>query len=300
MLDLRHLTMMQALRDHGSLAKASEEMHLTASAVSHQLKELENYFGITLVNRRTRPVTFTPAGQEILALADSTVPQINHTKVTLKRLAHGQTGRLKLASECHSCFDWLMPILGEFRADWGEVEIDFATGFEPYPHDMVQSGEVDVLITTSKLLMNGLTYLPLFEYESRLVLAPTHPLAKQSTITPDDLSEQTLIAYPVEADRLDIMEKFMLPANKQFAEIRTTELTAMLIQLVASERGVAGLPDWVVADYEKKGWVISKRLGYDKNGIGCQLYAAVRQDSLALAFMQGCVGLLGRLKDNVK
>ena len=299
MLDLRHLTMMQALRDHGSLAKASEEMHLTASAVSHQLKELENYFGITLVNRRTRPVTFTPAGQEILALADSTVPQINNTKVTLKRLAHGQTGRLKLASECHSCFDWLMPILGEFRADWGEVEIDFATGFEPYPHDMVQSGEVDVLITTSKLPMDGLTYLPLFEYESRLVLAPTHPLAKQSTITPDDLSEQTLIAYPVEADRLDIVEKFMLPANKQFAEIRTTELTAMLIQLVASERGVAGLPDWVVADYEKKGWVISKRLGDDKNGIVCQLYAALRQDSLELAFMQGFVGLLECLKGGV-
>lgn len=237
------------------MAAAADELHVTASAVSHQLKELENYYDISLVNRRTRPLTFTPAGKTVLALADSIMPQVTRTKANLKRLAHGQAGRLRLASECHSCFDWLMPILNHYRREWSDVELDFATGFEPEPHHLLQEGDIDLLITTSNLPIEGISYQPLFEYESRLVLSPTHDLAEQPFIHAQDLVAETLIAYPVEAKRLDIIANFMTPEAVSFKAIRTTELTAMLIQLVASERGVAALPDWVVSEYEKKaGW----------------------------------------------
>ncbi|GAA0308213.1 LysR family transcriptional regulator [Psychrobacter aestuarii] len=265
---------------------------MTASAVSHQLKELENYYDISLVNRRTRPLTFTPAGKTVLALADSILPQVTRTKANLKRLAYGQAGRLRLASECHSCFDWLMPILNQYRREWSDVELDFATGFEPEPHHLLLEGDIDLLITTSNLPIDGLSYQPLFEYESRLVLSPTHPLAAKRAVVPDDLVHETLIAYPVEAKRLDIIAKFMTPAHASFKRMRTTELTAMLIQLVASERGVAALPDWVVHEYEKKGWVVSRRLG---EGVYCQLYAATRTASKDTAYMQGFASLLDNI-----
>ncbi|WP_286795977.1 LysR family transcriptional regulator [Psychrobacter sp. UBA6291] len=289
MLELRHLNTLTALRAHGSLAAAADELHVTASAVSHQLKELENYYDISLVNRRTRPLTFTPAGKTVLALADSIMPQVTRTKANLKRLAHGQAGRLRLASECHSCFDWLMPILNHYRREWSDVELDFATGFEPEPHHLLQEGDIDLLITTSNLPIEGISYQPLFEYESRLVLSPTHDLAEQPFIHAQDLVAETLIAYPVEAKRLDIIANFMTPEAVSFKAIRTTELTAMLIQLVASERGVAALPDWVVSEYEKKGWVVSRALG---NGVYCQLYAATRTASQDIAYMQGFASLL--------
>ncbi|MDO5768305.1 MAG: LysR family transcriptional regulator [Psychrobacter sp.] len=290
MLELRHLKTLTALRAHGSLAAAAEELHVTASAVSHQLKELESYYEVGLVNRRTRPLTFTPAGKAVLKLADNILPQVTRTKADLKRLAHGQVGRLRLASECHSCFDWLMPILNQYRREWPDVELDFATGFEPEPHHLLLEGDIDLLITASDLSIDGIAYQPLFEYESRLVLAPTHPFATESAlITPVMLATEILIAYPVEAKRLDIIAKFMTPAEAAFQQIRTTDLTAMLIQLVASERGIAALPDWVVAEYEKKGWVVSRRLG---TGIYCQLYAATRSASQELAYMQGFASLL--------
>lgn len=289
MLDIRHLQLLVALREQGSLAAAAEELHVTASAVSHQLKELESYYGIGLVNRRSRPLSFTIAGQEILKLADSILPQFYRTTANVRRLAHGQTGQLRLASECHSCFDWLMPILNRYRREWQDVDLDFASGFEPQPHQMLLDNEIDVLITASPLEITGLTYLPLFEYESRLVLAPSHSLVAKTVILPADLQSQTLISYPVEQERLDIMTHFLLPAGLMPAHIRTAELTAMLIQLVASERGVAALPDWVVAEYEKKGWIVSKRLG---DGIFCQLYAATRTESREVAYIQGFLQLL--------
>ncbi|OOS05148.1 transcriptional regulator, LysR family [Moraxella cuniculi DSM 21768] len=293
MLEIRHLQMMSALKRHGSLADTADELNLSASAISHQLRELEHYYDITLVNRRTRPVSFTPAGLLILSLADSILPQVARTKADIKRLAHGQAGRLRLASECHSCFDWLMPILNTYRKSYSDVELDFATGFDPEPHQMLADGEIDLLITASDLPIDGINYLPLFTYESRLVLSPAHRLASQESISTNDLIDQTLIAYPVEASRLDIIAKFLAPSGISPASIRTTELTAMLIQLVASERGVAALPDWVAAEYERKGWVVSRRLGA---GVYCQLYAAVRQDDESLDYMKGFLGLLQDIK----
>lgn len=296
MLEIRHLQMLTALRATGSLASASDELHITASAVSHQLKELETYYGVMLVNRKSRPLSFTPAGAEILKLADKILPELTKTHTVIKRLAHGQVGRLRLASECHSCFDWLMPVLNRYRKEWQDVELDFATGFEPEPHDSLLNDETDVLITASALPIDGIRYLPLFKYESRLVLSPTHPLASKAYIEPKDLADQTLIAYPVEQKRLDIMAHFLLPNGISPANIRTTELTAMLIQLIASERGIGALPDWVVAEYEKKGWVVSRPMG---DGLFCQLYAATRKESEQLAFMQGFLTLLkGVVKPN--
>lgn len=293
MLEIRHLQMLSTLARHGSLATTADELNLTASAISHQLKELENYYDITLVNRRTRPVSFTPAGKLALQLANNVLPQVARTKADIKRLAHGQAGRLRLASECHSCFDWLMPILNVYRKEYADVELDFATGFEPEPHQMLIDGDIDLLITASDLPIEGIVYEPLFTYESRLILSPAHRLASQKLIYPDDLADETLIAYPVEQKRLDVIVGFLEPANITPKNIRTTELTAMLIQLVASERGVAALPDWVAAEYEKKGWVVSRRLG---DGVYCQLYAGVRQSSMGQAYMAGFLGLLDGIR----
>ena len=102
MLEIRHLQMLSILARHGSLVMTADELNLTASAISHQLKELESYYDITLVNRRTRPISFTPAGRSVLQLADNILPQVARTKADIKRLAHGQSGRFRLASECHS------------------------------------------------------------------------------------------------------------------------------------------------------------------------------------------------------
>lgn len=292
MLELRHLQMLNVLKRHGSLSTTAEELNLTASAISHQLKELENYYGITLVNRRTRPVSFTPAGLLVLQLADNILPQVARTKNDIRRLAYGQSGRLRLASECHSCFDWLMPILNEYRKTYSDVELDFATGFEPDPHQMLADSEIDLLITASDLPVENLSYQPIFTYESRLVLSPAHRLASQDVIHPQDLTEQTLIAYPVDERRLDIIDKFLAPHGVMPAHIRTTELTAMLIQLVASERGVAALPDWVSAEYERKGWVVSRPLG---QGVYCQLYAAIRKNTQDLDYIKGFLSLLNNI-----
>ncbi|MCO8089636.1 LysR family transcriptional regulator [Acinetobacter indicus] len=295
MIELKHLKMLSALREHGSLVAAANDLCITPSAVSHQLRELDQWFGVEVVNRRTRPISFSNVGLRLLKLADEVLPQVQITQSDITRIIHGQTGRITFSSECHSCFDWLMPLLNQYRIQYPDVDLDFASGFEANPHELLQNGEFDLLITADPIALKGVEYFPVFEYESRLVLSTTHPLVRAEHITVQELAEETLITYPVDKHRLDIMSKLFIPANIQPKNIRTTDLTQMLIQLVASGRGIAALPDWVVNEYEQKGWVTSRRLNcVAPEGLRRTLYAGFRTDEKDKDYFDGFLKQLER------
>ena len=295
MLELRHLKTLIALREHGSLVAAAGDLCLTPSAISHQLRELDQWYGVEIVNRKTRPISFSNVGHRLLKLADEVLPQVQIAQSDITRIVHGQTGRIIFSSECHSCFDWLMPLLNQYRGQYPDVDLDFASGFEANPHELLETGEFDLLITADPIALKGIEYFPIFEYESRLVIANTHPLARTLNVTVDDLAEQTLITYPVDKHRLDIMAKLFIPANIQPKHIRTTDLTQMLIQLVASGRGFAALPDWVVNEYEQKGWVISRRLDcVAPEGLRRTLYAGYRIEEKQKDYFEGFLKQLER------
>lgn len=288
MLEIRHLKTLMALREHGSLVAAANDLCLTPSAISHQLKELDHWFGVEVVNRRSRPVTFSNVGQRLLKLADDVLPQIQITHSDITRIVHGQTGRIIFSSECHSCFDWLMPLLNQYRQQYPDVDLDFSSAFEANPHELLQNAEFDLLITADPINLKGVEYFPIFEYESRLVLSNTHPLVRQENISVEDLAEETLITYPVDKHRLDIMAHLFIPSNIQPKHVRTTDLTQMLIQLVASGRGIGALPDWVVNEYEQKGWVTSKRFTcVSKDGLRRTLYAGFRSEDKEKSYFEG-------------
>lgn len=288
MLEIRHLKTLSALREHGSLVAAANDLCLTPSAISHQLKELDHWYGVEVVNRRSRPVTFSHVGERLLQLADDVLPQFQVTQSDITRIVHGQTGRIIFSSECHSCFDWLMPLLNQYRQQYPDVDLDFASGFQANPHDLLQNAEFDLLITADPIAMKGVEYFPIFEYESRLVLSNTHAFVRQEHLSIEDLAEETLITYPVDKHRLDIMAHLFIPANIQPKNIRTTELTQMLIQLVASGRGIGALPDWVVYEYEQKGWVTSRRFDcVATQGLRRTLYAGYRTEDTQKSYFEG-------------
>ena len=299
MIELRHLKTLTAIREHGSLVAAANDLCLTPSAISHQLRELDQWFCVEVVNRKTRPVTFSNVGLRLLQLADEILPQVQSAQSDITRIIHGQTGRITFSSECHSCFDWLVPLLNQYRIQYPDVDLDFASGFEANPHELLQTGEFDLLITADSIALKGVEYFPVFEYESRLVLSTTHALVRAEHITVQELAEETLITYPVDKHRLDIMAKLFIPANIQPKNIRTTDLTQMLIQLVASGRGIAALPDWVVNEYEQKGWVTSRRLDcVAPEGLKRTLYAGFRTDEKDKDYFAGFLKQLDRFSKN--
>jgi LysR family transcriptional regulator for metE and metH len=266
-LEIRHLRTLNALREADSLVEAAERLHLTQSA--------EERLGLPLFVRKTKPIRFTSAGLRLLQLADATLPLLRGAERDIARLLGGTAGRLHMAIECHSCFQWLMPTIDLFRDAWPEVELDLASGFSFAPLPALARGDLDLVVTT---------YVPLFTYEAMLAVANQHPLANKAFIVAEDLLSETLITYPVERDRLDIFTRFLEPAEVEPAQVRTSELTVMMMQLVASGRGVCGMPHWALHEYSARGYVKAKRLG--EKGLFATLYAAVRTDMLDAPYMR--------------
>lgn len=283
MIDLRHLRTIHALRETDSLYEAAERLHLTQSALSHQFRELEDRIGMPLFVRKSKPVRFTSAGLKLLELAEQVLPQIRATERDLGKLAGGTAGRLHIAIECHSCYQWLMPSVDEFRGAWPEVELDLASGFSFAPLPALERGDLDLVVTSDPMKLPGISYVPLFGYEALLAIDNHHALCAKPYLEPADIASQTLITYPIERNRLDIFTRFLDPADIEPAQVRTSELTIMMMQLVASGRGVCCLPNWAVHEYSSRGYVTTKRLG--EKGLQAKLYAAVRSDMLEVPYV---------------
>jgi len=287
MLEIRHLETLAAVRDHGSVQEAAVHLHVTQSALSHQVRDLEVRLQTPLLNRRTRPARLTTAGLRIVALADEVLPRVRGVERELQRLAAGRTGRLHVGIDCHSCFQWLMPALDAFRLDWPDVSLDLSAAFAFAPLPALVRGGLDLAVTSDPLPLDELRYLPLFGYELVLAVAAASPLAGFARIAPEQLGDQVLLTYPVERQRLDIFTAFLDPAGIEPAAIRAVELTPVMVQLVASQRGVAALPNWALTEYRQQPWLKVLRLG--AAGVWRTLYAAVREDDADADYIQAFV-----------
>ncbi|MFT2112319.1 LysR family transcriptional regulator [Marinomonas sp. 2405UD68-3] len=287
LIEVRHLKTLTALRETGSLVEAADRVHLTQSALSHQLKDLEEKLGCPLFIRKTKPVRFTSAGLRLLQLADDVIPSFRSARRDIQRFAEGESGRLHIAIECHSCYEWLMPTIDHFREHWPDVELDLSTAFSFMPLPALARGDLDLVVTSDPIEIVNIEYIPLFQYESQIAVSRHHKLAQKEFIEPQDLKNEILITYPIESERLDIFRHFLDPAGIQPVKIRHCELTLMMMQLVASGRGVCCLPNWALTEYTNRQYVITKSLG--EEGIWCKLYIAIRKDQKGSPFIQDLI-----------
>lgn len=283
MIELKHLRTLNSLRDTGSLTATATALHLTQSALSHQIKDLEARIGGQLFLRKTRPVRFTTEGEILLKLADDLLPRIAKAENDLASLKEDMNGRLHMAIECHSCFQWLMPALKEYQVAWPSVTLDFSSGFGFEPLPALMAGELDLVITSDIQARSEVHYEPLFDFEMRLITAPNHSLADVETISPDHLINETMISYPVQKQRLDVVKHFLQPNGVEVKKWKQADNTLMLVQMVSAGLGVAALPNWAISEFSRQGLITSKPLG---DGLWRRLFAATRASDRDKRYLQ--------------
>lgn len=288
-LELRHLETLMALAECGSLSKAAARLFLTQSALSHQLKALEAHYGAALVEKNVRPLRFTAIGQRLLSLARAVLPAVADAGRDVARLAQGHAGPLRVAVQCHNCFDWLMPAMDAYRSLWPEVELDIISGFVIYPLPLLERGEAELaIIHDAQSARQNVAFSPLFRYESVALMSPRHRLAAKPWLDATDFAAETLITYPVPDEMLDVMKHCLIPAGVD-PKRRTAELTVAILQLVASGRGIAALPSWTVGNYIERGYVVSRPIG--PKGLRCELYAATSAAGAEAAYIREFIAL---------
>ncbi|UWQ95069.1 LysR family transcriptional regulator [Rhodobacteraceae bacterium M385] len=282
-IEFRHLRTIKAIHEEGGLAKAADSLHITQSALSHQIKGLEDQAGLELFIRRSKPMRLSPAGMKMLRLAEEVLPRVAALEEDFTGLRAGKSGRLHIAIECHACFDWLLPVLEAFRQTWPDVDVDIRPGLQFEALPALNRQDVDMVVSSDPEDIPGTDFTPLFDYEPVFVCAADHPLAAKPFIEAEDFADQTLITYPVDRPRLDVFSQLLFPAGIEPKAVRQVELSAVILLLVASGRGVSVLPDWVVRDAAGSQSLVTKSL--TETGLTRRLYGATRSEDTAKPFM---------------
>ncbi|MBI1219202.1 MAG: LysR family transcriptional regulator [Rhodobacteraceae bacterium] len=282
-LEFRHLRSIKAIHDAGGLARAADMMNMTQSALSHQIKGLEDQAGVELFVRRSKPLKLSAAGMRLLRVAEKVLPEIDALDDEFRALQSGKSGRLHIAIECHACFDWLFPVLEKFRHAWPDIDVDIRPGLAFGALPALVREEVDLVVSSDPEDLPGVVFNPLFDYAPVFVASSQNPLAEKPFVVAEDFRDQLLITYPVDRARLDIFSELLTPAKVEPRGVRQVELTAVILMLVAANRGVSVLPDWVVRQVKTNTDYVTRPV--TEKGLVKRLYAATRDEDATKPFM---------------
>ncbi|KVX03775.1 LysR family transcriptional regulator [Alcaligenes faecalis] len=289
MLERIHLAVVQQVDKQGSLTAAAAVLHVTQSALSHTMRKLEQQLGTEIWRREGRSLQLTQAGQYLLAVANRVLPQLDLAEERLGQFAQGERGSLRIGMECHPCYQWLLKIVSPYLSAWPDVDVDVKQKFQFGGIGALFGYEIDLLVTPDPLYKPGLKFEPVFDYEQVLVVNKAHALANVDYAKPKDLDREILISYPVDIDRLDIYNQFLLPAGIAPRRHKTIETTDIMMQMVASGRGVAALPRWLVEEYAEKLDVVPVKLG--RHGIAKQIFLGMRETETVIDYLQAFMDL---------
>lgn len=289
MLERIHLVIIREVERVGSLTAAAGVLNLTQSALSHTVRKVEQQLGTPVWDREGRSLRLTQAGQYLLALANRLLPQFELAEARMKQYAEGQRGTLRIGMECHPCYQWLLKVVSPYLSRWPDVDVDVKQRFQFGGIGALFGYDIDVLVTPDPLQKQGLRFEPVFDYEQVLVVAEQHRLASARYVKPEQLADEILITYPVETDRLDIYNQFLIPAGVVPRRHKTIETTDIMLQMVASGRGVTALPRWLADEYADRIPVMPVKLG--KEGIAKQIFLGTREADASIDYLKAFVEL---------
>lgn len=289
MLERIHLAIVLEVQHQGSLTAAAGKLCLTQSALSHSIKKLEQQLGTDIWVREGRSLRLTQAGQYLLALAQRVLPQLSLAEERLQQFAQGERGTLRIGMECHPCYQWLLKVVSPYLGAWTDVDVDVKQKFQFGGIGALFAYEIDLLVTPDPVRKPGLHFEPVFDYEQVLLVSANHALAGQAFAKPEQLVSETLITYPVSIERLDIYTQFLMPAGITPRRHKTIETTDIMVQMVASGRGMAALPRWLAEEYAEKMDVVAVRLG--RQGIAKQIHLGVRTGDREVDYLRAFIDL---------
>lgn len=276
MIERAHLKILREINRQGSLTAAADKLFLTQSALSHTIKKLEDLLGCELWEKKGRQIQLTEAGRYLLKEAQRILPQLERLDSKLKEFANHEVGTLNIGMECHPCYRWLTKVSGSYLNQFKGIDLDVKQRFQFGGMAALLNHEIDILVTPDPIEMKAIHFEPVFPYELVLVASNTNLLAQESWVEPQQLRTETLFTYPVEAERLDIYQQFLLPANCRPRKHKSLETTEIILQMVAVNRGVTALPLWLANEYAQKLPITAIRMG--EQGIHKQIHLGIRQN----------------------
>jgi LysR family transcriptional regulator, regulator for metE and metH len=292
-LEIRHLKLVVAVAEEGSVTAASRRLHVTQSALSHQLRDAEEKVGAPLFLRLSKRMVPTPAGERLLQSARNVLGELERTGREIDN--NGESaGVIRLSTECYTCYHWLPPLLKEFRKKYPKVEISIDADATHDPLAALREGRLDVGVVSCEVQDNSLRVESLFEDDLLLVMAPDHRLARKKSIRPQELAGEQVLIYPPRREST-FLNQVLYPAGVRPGSVLEVTLTEAILELASAGMGIGLLARWAAMPWVKNHRIAARPL--TNGGYRRRWRAVTMASSPRPAYMEEFITLLRKFPE---
>lgn len=264
-MEIRHLRLIKAIVEEGSITKAIDKLHLTQSALSHQLKEAEYQLGTKIFLRQNKKLILTKAGEKLYATANEILDKLSDTEKEIKQLIFGEVGEIRISTECYSSYHWLPSVLKQFHLLYPNIELKIVMEATHYPLQKLQENILDIAIISDPIKDENIKYVELFQDEMMMVVSENHSWANKKYVVAEDFINEHLLIHSLPMESVTIHQFLLAPAKITPKKITPLPLTEASIEMVKADMGIMAMAKWALQPYLKNNNLKAIKIG--KNGL---------------------------------
>ncbi len=289
-MEIRHLKLIKEVARTQSLTKAKDALFLSQSALSHQLKEIETQLGTPLFHRVNKQLVITGAGKMILESAEKVLSELEQTELSIKKYISGDTGTIRLVTECHTCYHWLPSLLIDFKKEFPNVEVDVLLDNSCDIEDEVLQGKIDLAIITYATDRSNLAYYELFRDEMLALVPADHPWTKKKYVEAKDFEDQNVIIHSYPLETVSLFSHLLIPEGISPRKVTQVQVDDAMVELVKAGLGVKVVAKWVIEPYLKDAGLAV--VPVTKKGIHRRWYAITMKHQEPPQYLENFIGHL--------
>lgn len=271
-MEIRHLRLIKAIVEEGSITKAIDKLHLTQSALSHQLKEAEYQLGTKIFLRINKKLILTKAGEKLYATANEILDKLSDTEKEIRQLIFGEVGEIRISTECYSSYHWLPSVLKQFHLLYPNIELKIVMEATHYPLQKLQENILDIAIISDPIKDENIKYVELFQDEMMMVVSENHSWAGKKFVVAEDFINEHLLIHSLPLETVTVYQFLLEPAKVSPKKITPLPLTEASIEMVKADMGIMAMAKWALQPYLKNNSIKAIKIG--KNGLKRKHYIA--------------------------
>ncbi len=275
-LEIKHFRLVKAIVEEGSIANAADKLHLTPSALSHQLRDAELQAGAKIFHRVNKRLVLTEVGEKILSSANTILDQIDNIEEEVKQTIRGEAGSIRLSTECYTSYHWLPSVLKKFRANFSNIDVQIVFEATHKPIEKLLQGEIDLTITSDPVDSDKVEYIELFKDEMVALVSKSHPWNDKLYIEAEDFANENLIIHSKPMSTVTVYQKVLKPASVEPGDLTILPLTEATVEMVRADMGVTVMANWAMKPFLDGNQLKTVRV--TSKGLFRQHYAATLED----------------------
>lgn len=282
-MDIKYFRLIKTIEEEGSIANSAEKLFLTQSALSHQLRELEERLGFKVFLRTRNKWKLTDEGYELYKLGNSIFESIEKSFQNIEQLRTGSVGNIKVSTECYSFYQGLSSFIQKMGLLYPEIDVDLILDATHQPISKILSNEIDIAIVTSKPANETLSSIEVNEDEIFAIMHKENPLNKVDFLDTNDFSDAHLIIHSFPLETVSVYEQFLKPNKITPFKISAIPLTEVALEMVDANMGIMCMPKWALKSFKVSEDLIFKRVG--KNGLKRTHYLVFRNADMVKKYV---------------